>query len=176
MRCGGIIVTDGITTVNPATEVDFTSGATVTDLGGGIAGVAIGSSSFVLESLHGTITHPATQMTFSSTGGTTLFDFSTATNPKPLADGTYWFSGLPVNGHIPGAGTFALYQFIIGGVLATNWKTSSWTVINYGGGQLSSGDLSGASKMTTSSNFSVGVTATDANYAATVDMLCVAVL
>lgn len=40
---GGAIVavTDGITTVSPASEVDFTSGAVVSDLGGGIAGVAI---------------------------------------------------------------------------------------------------------------------------------------
>lgn len=37
-----VAVTDGITTVSPASEVNFTSGATVTDLGGGIAGVAIG--------------------------------------------------------------------------------------------------------------------------------------
>lgn len=35
------IVTDGVHVVNPATELDFTSGATVTDLGGGIAGIAV---------------------------------------------------------------------------------------------------------------------------------------
>lgn len=34
-------VTDGSTTVTPATEIDFTSGATVTDGGGGIALVAV---------------------------------------------------------------------------------------------------------------------------------------
>jgi hypothetical protein len=34
-------VTDGTTTVAPASTIDFTSGATVTDLGGGIAGVAV---------------------------------------------------------------------------------------------------------------------------------------
>ncbi len=45
--CGGgggsfvLTVTDGITTVTPVTEVDFTSGAVVTDLGGGIAGVDV---------------------------------------------------------------------------------------------------------------------------------------
>lgn len=38
---GSIDVTDGGTTVSPAVEISFTSGATVTDLGGGVAGVAI---------------------------------------------------------------------------------------------------------------------------------------
>lgn len=38
---GGVEVTDGVTTVNPATEIDFTSGAVVTNLGGGIAGVDV---------------------------------------------------------------------------------------------------------------------------------------
>ena len=42
---GSISVTDGSTTVNPATEIDFTSGAVVSDLGGGVAGVAIAASS-----------------------------------------------------------------------------------------------------------------------------------
>jgi hypothetical protein len=38
---GGIEVTDGSTTVAPTRELDFTTGATVTDLGGGVAGVDI---------------------------------------------------------------------------------------------------------------------------------------
>jgi hypothetical protein len=38
---GSVEVTDGTTTVNPATEINFTSGAVVTDLTGGVAGVAI---------------------------------------------------------------------------------------------------------------------------------------
>lgn len=38
---GSLSVTDGATTVDPATEIDFTSGATVTNLGSGKAGVAI---------------------------------------------------------------------------------------------------------------------------------------
>lgn len=41
----GIEVTDGSTTVSPASVVDFTSGAVVSDLGGGIAGVAISGGS-----------------------------------------------------------------------------------------------------------------------------------
>ena len=42
---GSLAVTDGITTVTPVSEIDFTSGATVTDLGGGVAGVAISGGS-----------------------------------------------------------------------------------------------------------------------------------
>jgi hypothetical protein len=38
---GSLEVTDGTTTVHPATEIDFTSGATVTDAGGGKAEVAV---------------------------------------------------------------------------------------------------------------------------------------
>ncbi len=38
---GSISVTDDITTVNPATTIEFTSGATVTDAGGGVAQVAV---------------------------------------------------------------------------------------------------------------------------------------
>jgi hypothetical protein len=37
----GFTVTDGTTNVNPATEIDFTAGATVTNLGSGIAGIAV---------------------------------------------------------------------------------------------------------------------------------------
>ena len=37
-------MTDGTTTVNPATTVDFVDNATVSDLGGGVAGVSISSS------------------------------------------------------------------------------------------------------------------------------------
>lgn len=38
---GSISVTDGSTTVDPCTDIEFTSGATVTDAGGGLAQVAI---------------------------------------------------------------------------------------------------------------------------------------
>lgn len=38
-------VTDGSTTVSPATSIDFTSGATVTDGGGGVAQVAVSGGS-----------------------------------------------------------------------------------------------------------------------------------
>lgn len=48
---GSITVTDGITTVTSVTELNFTSGATITDLGGGIVGIAIsgGGSSIAVE-------------------------------------------------------------------------------------------------------------------------------
>lgn len=63
MRCGSsLTVTDGITTVTPVTEIDFTSGATVTDGGGGVADVAIGGGgggSFVTGYYTGTTTNPA---------------------------------------------------------------------------------------------------------------------
>ncbi len=38
---GSITVTDGVTTVSSVTEIDFTAGATVSDLGGGIAGISV---------------------------------------------------------------------------------------------------------------------------------------
>lgn len=38
---GSISVTDGTTTVNPCSSIDFTAGATVTNAGGGVAEVAI---------------------------------------------------------------------------------------------------------------------------------------
>lgn len=41
---GSLSVTDESTTVNPTTEIEFTSGATVTDGGGGVAEVAVGGS------------------------------------------------------------------------------------------------------------------------------------
>lgn len=44
---GSISVTDGVTTVTSVTEVDFTSGATVTNAGGGVANVAVGSGNVV---------------------------------------------------------------------------------------------------------------------------------
>ena len=45
---GGIVatsVTDGITTVIPTSQIDFTSGVTVTDAGGGIAHIAVSGGS-----------------------------------------------------------------------------------------------------------------------------------
>jgi hypothetical protein len=44
---GSISVTDGVTTVNPASTLDFTSGATVTNGGGGQANVAISATAGV---------------------------------------------------------------------------------------------------------------------------------
>ena len=50
---GAISVTDGSTTVAPTTELDFTSGATVSDLGGGVAGVAVSGGGGAVDSVFG---------------------------------------------------------------------------------------------------------------------------
>jgi hypothetical protein len=47
---GSLEVTDGVHTVAAATELDFTSGATVTDLGAGVAGIAIAGGGATLSS------------------------------------------------------------------------------------------------------------------------------
>lgn len=47
---GSISVTDGSTTVDPATSLDFSSGGTVTDGGGGVAEVSVGGSTPVQPS------------------------------------------------------------------------------------------------------------------------------
>jgi len=69
---GGVSVTDGTHTVNPATELDFTSGATVTDGGGGVAQIAVSGGS-------GVATVTATD--------TSIVIAGTATNPT-VATGT----------------------------------------------------------------------------------------
>jgi hypothetical protein len=52
---GSVSVTDGSTTVDPASELDF-SGATVTDEGGGAAGIAVGGSMpGLLVTVNGTV-------------------------------------------------------------------------------------------------------------------------
>jgi hypothetical protein len=96
MRCGSapLIVTDGITTVDPTTEVDFTSGAVVTDLGGGIAGVAVSSSFTPVQarySLTGTavVAGAGTPLTWALLSGTGLLDLTVPTIPTALAAGVY---------------------------------------------------------------------------------------
>jgi len=62
---GSISVTDGVTTVNPATQVNFTSGATVSDGGGGVADVAISGggggaptdATYITQTPNGTLTN-----------------------------------------------------------------------------------------------------------------------
>ena len=66
MPAGAVQVTDGSHTVAAATELDFTSGATVTDLGSGVAGIAI---------------------TGGGGGGTALSSFSFAYNTASLNAG-----------------------------------------------------------------------------------------
>lgn len=62
---GSLDVTDGITTVSPTSLLDFTSGAVVTDLGGGTAGVAVSGGG-------GTVQYPALKP------GTPTYDFAGA--------------------------------------------------------------------------------------------------
>lgn len=69
---GGVIVTDGTTTVNPATTIDFTAGATVTNGGGGIADVAVAGG----ESPGGT----DTQLQFNNAGAFGGVNISVADN------------------------------------------------------------------------------------------------
>lgn len=74
---GSITVTDGITTVASASTVDFTSGAVVTDLGGGVAGVAVtGGGS-------GTVTSVASSdSSITVTNPTTTVDLAVVKAPK----------------------------------------------------------------------------------------------
>src|SRR5512143_1391661 len=62
---GGTIgsVTAGTTTVSPATELDCTSGATLTDLGGGVAGIAISAATnLTVKEIDGTPSVSATEL------------------------------------------------------------------------------------------------------------------
>ncbi len=77
----GITVEDGSTTVTPATTIDFTAGATVTDLGGGVAGVAISGGGSAGVVAHGpfTIAHNTAGLaagipTFTPAAGDLLLD------------------------------------------------------------------------------------------------------
>jgi hypothetical protein len=126
---GGTIgqVKDTITTVTNATEIYFTHGATVTDMGGGVAGVSV-----------------------SGAGGS--FSAGLGIDPTALADGTISNTGtivqpqagagLPGNGIImqsglPGAGYYSSYGIYIQGPTVTNPGTAgtllATTVLIYTG-------------------------------------------
>lgn len=70
---GSISVIDGSTTVNPATEIDFTSGVVVTDLGGGVAGVAIAPASGFVTVIGG---GKETYQTIAALGATHTLDLT----------------------------------------------------------------------------------------------------
>ncbi len=84
-------VTDGSTTVTSASEINFTSGAVVANLGGGVAGVAITPGAIVFDQLGGTVTTGGAP--FSQTLGT----FTTLNGAKYLVN--IWFkSSISVSG------------------------------------------------------------------------------
>jgi Major tropism determinant N-terminal domain len=72
---GSISVTDGTTTVNPATEIDFTSGATVTDGGSGIAQVAVSGGGWTTLYDSGWLASPAASIDSGSGGFSTAYTF-----------------------------------------------------------------------------------------------------
>lgn len=70
---GSVDVTDGSHTVSPASEIDFVSGATVTDAGGGVAQVAITGGGTALTVTDGIVTVTDTaELDFTS--GATITD------------------------------------------------------------------------------------------------------
>jgi len=74
-----IIVSDNTTTVNPAGEIVFTSGATVTNAGGGVANVAISSGGRVVADITTgasplTLTEPFADVYVITTGGSGSFE------------------------------------------------------------------------------------------------------
>ncbi len=93
---GSLEVTDGTTTVTPVTEIDFTSGAVVTDGGDGVAQVAVGFApvqGVYLGNSVAVANGGAGNLTFDTkASGTELLDRSDPANPAFLAAGTYAIS------------------------------------------------------------------------------------
>lgn len=94
---GALSVTDGITTVTPTTNLDFTSGATVTSGGAGIANVAISGGGFVPNAAVGQYSVAAVSIASngSSNGsfvygfGAALLNLTTPTLPTVTTRGVY---------------------------------------------------------------------------------------
>lgn len=100
---GSIEVTDGVTTVNPTSEIDFTAGATVTDLGGGVAGVAISAAADISVTDGSTTVDPVSEIDFTS--GATITDGGSGVAQVAISGALpSWFqsgSGSPVGSVTP---------------------------------------------------------------------------
>lgn len=93
-----LTVTDGITSVSSVTTIDFTSGATVTSGGAGIADVAVtGGGGYTPQNSEEYVNTASLSVGSNSTGtlacaraaGGTFLDFTTATQPKFLTNGVF---------------------------------------------------------------------------------------
>lgn len=87
-------VTDGSTSVSPTTEIDFTSGATVTNLGSGVAGVAVagavGTTIARYQLANASIGSGAqAPLDWTHLSGAALLDLTTPAAPQPVATGVY---------------------------------------------------------------------------------------
>jgi hypothetical protein len=89
---GSISVTDGSTTVDPATALDFT-GATVTDEGGGTAGISVGGSmpqaGVYVFSLSTFASDAGGNLPWAFQSETELLDLTDPMNPTVLDGGVY---------------------------------------------------------------------------------------
>lgn len=83
---GTIVVTDGSTTVNNVTTIDFTSGAIVTDLGGGIVGIAVSGGGFTELPATGTVDGTNAAFTFTQ-------------QPSYIVSDGAWYKKLDNNGN-----------------------------------------------------------------------------
>lgn len=93
---GVLEVTDGSTTVSPVSEIDFTSGATVTDGGSGIAQVAVTAAADLSVTDGTTTVDPVSEIDFTSgatvtDGGSGVAEIAIAGSSQPL---THVESGL----------------------------------------------------------------------------------
>ena len=160
-----LTVTDGVTTVTPVTTIDFTSGAVVTDGGGGIADIAIAGGTGTVTTvsvvsangLAGTVanatTTPAITLSTTITGllkgnGTAISAATAGTDYTNLAFKTYSVSG---QSDIVAASAEDTFTFVAGTniTLTTNAGTKTLTIAAAGTSGLTVGTTTIASGTTT---------------------------